>query len=78
MDLKKSILLRTQVNAFPEDGSEWLIHDRQGSDALYFSDLLNRRVLDLWRLTPWRDSFEQPIQYLRSEEGRCMRFMVSS
>lgn len=69
LDLKKSVLLRTQVNAFPEDGSEWLIHDRQGSDAMYFSDLLNRRVLDLWRLTSWCDSFEQPIQYLRSEGG---------
>lgn len=67
--LKKSVLLRTQINAFPEDGSEWIVHGRQGSDAMYFTDLLNKRVLDLWRLTPWCDSFEQPIQYLRSEGG---------
>jgi hypothetical protein len=69
LNLKKSVLLRTQINAFPEDGSEWLIHDRQGSNAMYFSDLLNKRVLDLWRLISWCDSFEQPIQYLRSEGG---------
>ena len=69
LNLKKSVLLRTQIDAFPEDGSEWLIHDRKGSNAMYFSDLLNKRVLDLWRLTSWCDSFGQPIQYLRSEGG---------
>ena len=74
-DLKKHILLQTQTHSEVEDYADWFIHAHDKSDSLYFTDLLNKRVLDLWNLTEWSNKFAKPIQFLRSESGQ---FVVAS
>ena len=65
--LKKAVLLkkRQNINRDPE----WEIHRQEGADSTYYADLLNNRVLSLWKLTKWGKNNGKLINYLRSERG---------
>ena len=71
--LKKQVLIRTQYEGGTEIDREWNIYSAEADKARHFSDLLNRRVLDLWKHTIWGKGSGKPIQYLRSDDtdGVC-------
>lgn len=66
-ELKKAVLLKapTGIDLDPE----WNIHHLEGVDSTYYSDLLNSRVVALWKLSEWAIEGRGCIQYLRSERG---------
>lgn len=65
--LKKAVLLRGPLKV--DLDPEWKIHQRDNVDSTYYADLLNQRVLALWRLTTYGEKNGKLIQYLRSERG---------
>ena len=65
--LKKAVLLRQRPNI--DRDPEWEIHRQEGANSTYYADLLNKRVLSLWKLTRWGKSNSKLINYLRSERG---------
>ena len=67
--LKKAVLLRSGSNVALDP--DWTIHQRDGVDSVYYADLLNQRVLTLWKLTDWFKANGKLIQYLRSERDQA-------
>ena len=66
-EFKKVVLLKAKPNIALDP--EWNIHRQEGANSTYYADLLNNRVLSLWKLTTWGKTNGKLINYLRSEHG---------